>query len=138
MTKRPLVIDDINLEDVKHLLYTGQKMAITTATFEKIIELLEEKTAECEELKKKSLRLTAAGIDLNESRKIFREKFFGADKSRDSWREQAERYKQVLEQIRDYELENLDIEWDEYEVHCREVDYSPILTVVGKALGEIN
>lgn len=40
--------EDTNLEDVKFLLSTGQRMAITTRTFEKIIDLLEEKTAECE------------------------------------------------------------------------------------------
>ncbi len=41
--------EGINLDDVKFLLSTGQRMAITTRTFEKIIDLLEEKTAECEE-----------------------------------------------------------------------------------------
>ena len=50
--KQEVIINNINLDDVKKLLYTGQRTAITTATFEKIIELLEEKTAECEELKK--------------------------------------------------------------------------------------
>lgn len=51
--KQEVIINNINLDDVKKLLYTGQRTAITTATFEKIIELLEEKTAECEELKAK-------------------------------------------------------------------------------------
>lgn len=51
MTNRPLVIDDINLDDVKYLLYSGQRMSITTATFEKIIERLEELTQECRILK---------------------------------------------------------------------------------------
>lgn len=52
MTNRPLAIDDINLDDVKYLLYTGQRISITTATFDKILERLEELTQECENLKK--------------------------------------------------------------------------------------
>lgn len=57
--KQEVIINNINLDDVKKLLYTGQRTAITTATFEKIIELLEEKTAECEELKKQLVRYKA-------------------------------------------------------------------------------
>lgn len=51
--KKPLIINGVYLEDVKDLLRTGHKMSITTATFEKIIDCLEEKFQECEELKAK-------------------------------------------------------------------------------------
>lgn len=53
MDKTKVVINGTTLDDIKELLYTGQRMAITTGTFEKIIELLEEKIQECKNLKKK-------------------------------------------------------------------------------------
>ena len=54
---------------------------------------------EIEKAKEENTRLFSAGIELNESREFFREKFWNADKSRDSWREQAEHYKQALDEI---------------------------------------
>ncbi len=53
MTNKEIIIDGVKLEDIKKLLFTGQKMAISTKTFEAIIEQLERKTQECEELKEK-------------------------------------------------------------------------------------
>lgn len=52
MTDKEIIIDDYKLEDIKNLLFTGQKMAISTKTFEAIIEQFEAKEQECEELKK--------------------------------------------------------------------------------------
>lgn len=53
MTDKEIIIDGIRLEDIKNLLYTGQKMAISTKTFEAIIEQLQRKEQECEELRGK-------------------------------------------------------------------------------------
>ena len=50
--KEQIIIDGIILNDVKKLLFTGQRNSITTSTFEKIIDFLEEKMQECNELKK--------------------------------------------------------------------------------------
>lgn len=50
--KEQIIIDGIILNDVKDLLFTGQRSSITTSTFEKIIDFLAQKTRECEELKK--------------------------------------------------------------------------------------
>lgn len=47
--KEQTIIDGIILNDVKNLLFTGQRSSITTSTFEKIIDLLEEKAQECEQ-----------------------------------------------------------------------------------------
>ena len=52
LCQEQIIIDGIILNDVKKLLFTGQRNSITTSTFEKIIDFLEEKTQECEELKK--------------------------------------------------------------------------------------
>lgn len=41
-----------------------------------------------------------------------------------------------LDKIRDYELQSLDIDWDEYEVGCKETEYSPIITYCEIGLGE--
>ena len=54
---------------------------------------------EIEKAKEENIRLFPAGIELNESREFFQRKFWNADKSRDSWREQAEHYKQALDEI---------------------------------------
>lgn len=47
-----------------------------------------------------------------------------------------EKLKYFLDKIRDEELSNLDIEWDEYETNCINTDYSNIINLVEKALGE--
>ena len=48
-----------------------------------------------------------------------------------------EKAQSLLQKIRDYELESLDIDWDEYEVGCRESEYSPIVTYCEIGLGEV-
>lgn len=45
---------------------------------------------------------------------------------------------EIIEKIRNYELQSLDIDWDEYEVQCRETDYSPIITYCEEGLGVFN
>ena len=52
--------------------------------------------------------------------------------------QECERLKKYLNQIRNEELSHLDIEWDEYETSARQEDYSNIITLVERALGEIN
>lgn len=52
--------------------------------------------------------------------------------------QECERLKKYLNQIRDEELSYLDIEWDEYETSARQEDYSNIITLVERALGEID
>ena len=81
---------------------------------------------EIEKAKEENTRLFSAGIELNESREFFREKFWDADKSRDSWREQAEHYKQALEEIEEYLRQNKHSGW---------VDIEGILDIISKAKG---
>ena len=52
--------------------------------------------------------------------------------------QECEELKKYLNQIRDEELSHLDIEWDEYETSARQEDYSNIITLVERALGEID
>ena len=52
--------------------------------------------------------------------------------------QECEGLKKYLNQIRDEELSHLDIEWDEYETSARQEDYSNIITLVERALGEID
>ena len=52
--------------------------------------------------------------------------------------QECEELKKYLNQIRDEELSHLDIEWNEYETSARKYDYSNIITLVERALGEIN
>lgn len=51
MTDKEVIIDGYKLEDIKNLLYTGQKMAISTKTFEALIDKFECLQAENKELK---------------------------------------------------------------------------------------
>ena len=51
MTDKQIIIDGFNLEYIKKLLYNGQRSAITTNIFEAIIEELERKEQECEQLR---------------------------------------------------------------------------------------
>lgn len=56
----------------------------------------------------------------------------------DQLKTECERSKWYLNQIRDEELSHLDIEWDEYETHCIDTEYSNIITLVEEALEEIS
>lgn len=62
MTDKEIIIDGIKLEDIKNLLFTGQKMAISTKTFEAMADEIENLTQECEELKKYIEANKATGI----------------------------------------------------------------------------
>ena len=44
--------------------------------------------------------------------------------------------KWYLKEIRDDELKTLDIEWDEYETHCIDTEYTNIINLVEEALEE--
>lgn len=50
--------------------------------------------------------------------------------------QECERLKWYLKEIRDDELKNLDIEWDEYETHCIDTEYTNIINLVEEALEE--
>ena len=52
--------------------------------------------------------------------------------------QECKRLKWFLQEIRMQELSHLDIEWDEYETSARQEDYSNIITLVERALGEID
>lgn len=49
---------------------------------------------------------------------------------------QLKRQQYYLEKIRAYELNSLDVDWDEYEQHACDCEYSPIIDFVELALGE--
>ena len=50
--------------------------------------------------------------------------------------QECERLKWYLKEIRYDELKALDIEWDEYETHCIDSEYSNIINLVEEALKE--
>lgn len=52
--------------------------------------------------------------------------------------QECERLKWYLKEIRDDELKTLDIEWDEYETHSIDTEYSNIINLVEEALKERN
>ena len=52
--------------------------------------------------------------------------------------QECERLKKFLNEIRYEELSSLDIDLDEYETSARQLDYSNIITLVERALGEID
>ena len=51
-------------------------------------------------------------------------------------KQECERLKWYLKEIRYDELKALDIEWDEYETHCIDSEYSNIINLVEEALKE--
>ena len=50
--------------------------------------------------------------------------------------QECERLKWYLKEIRDEELKTNDIEWDEYETHCIDTEYTNIINLVEEALEE--
>ena len=50
--------------------------------------------------------------------------------------QECKRLKWYMQEIRMQELSHLDIEWDEYETHCVNTEYSNIINLVEKALEE--
>ncbi len=116
--KEQIIIDGIILNDVKDLLFTGQRSSITTSTFEKIIDLLEEKTQECE-LQQKIIDELGS-----ECKRISK-----------NYKEDEERYRKAFEEIEEYFSHTDD-------PHMLSVDYEitapTILDIISKAKGEEN
>ena len=52
--------------------------------------------------------------------------------------QECKRLKWYMQEIRMQELSHLDIEWDEYETHCTNTEYSNIINLVEEALEERN
>ena len=52
--------------------------------------------------------------------------------------QECKRLKWYMQEIRMQELSHLDIEWDEYETHCANTEYSNIINLVEEALEERN
>ena len=50
--------------------------------------------------------------------------------------QECERLKRYLNEIRNQELFDLDIDWDEYETQCTSTEYSNIINLVEETLGE--
>ena len=50
--------------------------------------------------------------------------------------QECKRLKWYMQEIRMQELSHLDIEWDEYETHCANTEYSNIINLVEEALEE--
>lgn len=91
MTDKEIIIDGIRLEDIKNLLYTGHKMAISTKTFEAIIEQLQRKEQECEELK--------SCLECNPNAKVIKTNIELARIDVEVSLELANKYKQALDKI---------------------------------------
>ena len=139
MTDKQIIINGFNLEYIKELLYNGQRSAITTNIFEAIIEELERKEQSEEKLVK---QLQTICDFINNRPETFKGVNGSVDKIITDYakakEQECEELKKYLNQIRDEELSHLDIEWDEYETSARQEDYSNIITLVERALGEID
>ena len=85
----------------------------------------------CYSVEDNSCNNTLSGSCMKEKCQIFR--LLQAIKTKE---EECKRLKWYLEEIRDDELKSLDIEWDEYETHCVNTEYSNIINLVEEALEE--
>lgn len=65
----------------------------------KAIEYCKYKDMQIKKLKGKIDDLTILGMDLNQNNEILRKSFLLADKNKDYWREQAEKYHKTIEEI---------------------------------------
>lgn len=63
--KKQIMIDGINLSDIRSRLEHGQRMSISTKEFEQIIDLLEEKMQECQKIEEENKELQQACEELN-------------------------------------------------------------------------
>ena len=97
-------------------------------------KLLSRKEQECKDLKE-DIKDIANLLDLDTGEEY---NFGNIEIAIKDLKHKGERLKKYLNQIRDEELSHLDIEWDEYETSARKEDYSNIITLVERALGEID
>lgn len=82
----------------------------------------EELQKENDDLKDKVKKLTIIGMDLNQSNEHLRKNFFATDKSRDNWREKAEKLKQTIAEIK--EIADKDFRhtaWEEYAKQLKQI-----------------
>lgn len=138
---KPIMIDGVDITNCIHRgtnklcgdidpycrCYTGSCKDITNCYFKQLTR----KTQECE---KKSWEIGNLGYKIKNQRKEINERL----KQLKAKEQECEDLKKYLNQIRDEELSHLDIEWDEYETSARQEDYSNIITLVERALGEID
>lgn len=87
------------------------------------------------------------GIDISECEFLWKEKLpkkvcnngnldCNCNSNPNCYFKQLKRQQYYLEKIRAYELNSLDVDWDEYEQHACDTEYSPIVDFVELALGE--
>lgn len=88
-----------------------------------IFERLQQKEQECESITQECEYLN------KQNERLVNEKY--------NLHVQCERMQIALHKIRNYELAQLDIDWDEYETCCRETEYSPIIDYCEVGLGEV-
>ena len=135
MDNEQIIIDGIILNDVKDLLFTGQRSSITTSTFEKIIDLLEEKTQECEELKEK-IKIYSEAFDNPEFRVALTDIQTGERDIRmqrdERLTKENERYRKALEEIE----EMLQVIVKSNKVYPLQSNLYKILNIISKEKGE--
>lgn len=133
MSDNQIIINGTNLNDIKELLYTGQRVAITTSTFEKIIELLEEKTQECAELKKyKHVVDKLAGKQVFMTNKDKMPELYNNAKDL-----KLDCYHNAMEKIEKYTRKQFcdnceDIGSTEYNCHCEYCEYKEYFDIINK------
>lgn len=102
MTDKQIIIDGENIERIKTLLFEGQRGAISTKTFEAIIEALERKEQECEKLKN-WVKNMMFDTDRNDWFEHFTECFEnwkeGLFKQLDQLKEENKEYKNIIDKL---------------------------------------
>lgn len=113
MTDKQIIIDGVKLEDIKNFLFTGQKMAISTKTFEAIIDEIEKLTQECEKLKEYIETNKTTGICETCTHKALQEN---------------DRYRQVLKKISLNDTIEVELTNEGYETYMKYIkDFNKIL-----------
>ena len=117
MTKK-IIIDDVDVNECEFYCYSGNHGELTHyCTYQKDEDGLD----------------THCNADFNKN--CFYKKILRRLKRKE---QECERLKKFLNEIRYEELSSLDIDLDEYETSARQLDYSNIITLVERALGEID
>ena len=101
-----IIIDGYTIKDLKNLLSTGQRMSISTKTFEALIEELEHKNQECEKVKRQYNCYACDTCHGKEDYRNIKRHFENLLPTYHKKLEELEKYKNCLMEIKEYQKRN--------------------------------
>lgn len=124
MTDKQIIVDDLSCNNCLEKTRCKQQQEVKVQRIDAILSYIanEDNEKYIAELKNEIPAITRCDVVLEKQLK--------------RKEQECKRLKWYMQEIRMQELSHLDIEWDEYETHCIDTEYTNIINLVEEALEE--